>query len=46
MNTFIASFAQDFDDDVENIVEMFKKDKGPINFQLLPVDYDSDYFKN
>ena len=46
MNTFIASFAQDFDDDVENIVEMFKKDKGPINFQFLPVDYDSDYFKN
>ena len=45
MKTFIACFSSDFDEDVENIVEMFKKDKGPINFQLFPVDYESEYYR-
>lgn len=37
--------SKNFVEDVENIVEMFKKDKGPIHFHYLAVDYNSEYFE-
>lgn len=45
MKVQIASFSPDFDEDVENIIGMFNKDKGPITFQKFTVDYGSDYYK-